>query len=119
MHYKWKQWQEDSGLDSKLAKMCHQRRKKKIEILYHLHYISQQESLLSSMKAKLWDAQREYEEIDLDMALIDGRLWHEDICEEEKPKKTKKKTINKSLKSMTDDQREQLIAELEAMGGEK
>ena len=117
MHYKWKQWMEDAGLDSKLDQMRYQKKLKKIEILYHLHYISRQDSLLSSMKSKLWDAQREYEEIDLDMALIDGRLSHVDAPQEDE--KAQKKRVNKHLKSMTDDQRKRLIAELESMGKEK
>ena len=111
MHYKWKEWQEDAALDAKLAKMRYQRQQKLIEIYYHQHYISLQQSLLAQMCGKLYTAKYEYEQMDLDLAIHDGRLSYisNDVV------KRQSKKIDKKIKDMSLDERLKLISELEAM----
>ena len=111
MHYKWKIWQEDAGLESKLQRMRLEKKQKKLEIYYHQYYISKQELLIAEMKSKLYNAKQEYEQMDLDMALIDGRFSY--ITEE--PKKYNK-SIGKELKGLSKSEVERLIEELKAMG---
>ena len=116
MHYKWKQWQQDAGLDSKLSSMCKKRKEKRIEIYYHNHYISLQEALLAQMRAKLWTAKREYEEIDLDMALLDGRLSYVRQSDVQiKEEKKEWENMVKDVSKLTSNQRLKLIAELEEL----
>lgn len=111
MHYIWKQWLEDAGLESQILNWVKKRKEKRLEIYHHQHKLLQFECLTSAIRADMFRAMKEYEEIDLEMAEFDGRM---SVVRVETTKKAEKK-ISKEIKDMTLDERQKLIKELESM----
>lgn len=114
MFHKWKLWQEDAALDSSLERFYKRRREKFIEIV-HLKWKEEElHRLWSQTACALLKAQMELKEIDFDKAFIDGRFA---VYQTPKPKKESKaaKKATDIFKNMTEEERRDLIAELEKL----
>ena len=104
MHHKWIKWLkqagDDSATESKIEYLRHQRKLLHIECLLHKHYLAQQEIVIAGIKSKLYTAQHEYEQLDLELAMIDGRfsvlasLYPEDKKQADAEKKKQKEIKN-------------------------
>ena len=111
MHQRFIEWQQDAALDSQIWALIVKRKDKRREIYYHQHYLLAQETVCAQIRNHLYRSMKEYEEIDLQLAQIDGRL---SFVRMEKTKKREKKR-DKTLSNLSVDQLTELITQLEAM----
>jgi len=113
MYFIWKQWHEDINLDCEITKMILKRKDKRIE-LYHLNHIMiQQENILAQTKSNLYNTKLEYEEIDLELSLIDGRFSYIKLePKRKKPVKKSKERITKVVANLGPEEKKALIEEL-------
>jgi hypothetical protein len=114
MYEKWLEWLTDINTDCTCDCLRRRRKEKKIEIYHQKYILTREELILSRIRADLYKMQREYEEIDLELALIDGRFTH---CPTPKPSKKKRRIpkedkILQKLKTLNTADRERLLSEL-------
>ena len=90
MFQRWKEWQEAAGNDSVVKDLNQKKKEIKTTILIHRYYLAQQENVVAAIRANIYDAVKEYESLDFECALLDGR-FHFVEPPKPKPKKAKKK----------------------------
>ena len=118
MFQTWVEWQEAAGNDSVIKDLNQKKKEIKTTILIHKYYLAQQENVVAAIRANIYDAVKEYESLDLECAMLDGRFRVVEMPKP-KPKKAKKepgkKTILDVFRSYTPEQRQAFVDELMEM----
>ena len=116
MYYKHKQWLEDASTDDKIRILRSALMNKKEEIWYLHHKMKELLKVISIYHTSLHKANLEYSQMDLELALIDGRFK---ICKPKEAPKTRTKRpkvdLVERIKGLPPDQVLKLIDELRRM----
>ena len=114
MYYKHKEWLEQTKIDDEVERLRKLRWMRKLTIYGLRAEVMKIQIILGHVSAQLQKAYDLHKEVDEELSMIDGRFK---ILPPHKPEKIKKpkKSMKKTIKELSPEERKKLIAELQAM----